>query len=128
MCTFCEKDYDRMWIQTGGAYAMKDKFPVADGHTLIIPHRHVESFFHLTREEQEDMLWLMVRMREILRIRLDDIDGFTVGINDGAAAGQTVMHAHMHIIPRRVGDTENPRGGIRGVIPSKRDYREEETV
>ena len=103
------------------AYVIWDGFPVSKGHCLIIPKRVVKSFFDLKIDEKKMMLELVDEMRLEL-IDLYQPDGFNVGFNDGEAAGQTIMHCHIHLIPRYDGDVENPRGGVRGVIPSKQSY------
>ena len=92
------------------------------GHTLIIPKRHVPSFFDLTSEEQSSFLQILNSQKEKIRLQDNTVTGFNVGINDGKDSGQTVMHCHIHLIPRRKGDMENPRGGVRGVIPEKQSY------
>ncbi len=98
--------------------AIYDGFPVSPGHTLIIPKRHVASFFEATKEEQGAMLDLLAEMRQRLQTERNP-DGFNIGINDGAAAGQTVMHLHIHLIPRYAGDQPDPRGGVRWIFPDK---------
>ena len=103
------------------AYAKEDKFPVSQGHLLVIPKRHVSDWFSLTNEEQRAMLALLSRAKEYLDVRYRP-DGYNIGINCGKAAGQTIFHVHMHLIPRYAGDTDNPRGGVRGVISEKKDY------
>lgn len=103
------------------AVAVHDAFPVAPGHTLVIPLRHVGSFFELQESEQLAMLALLNRARA----RLEDEfapDGYTIGINDGPAAGQTVPHVHLHLIPRHAEDVPDPRGGVRWVIPDNANY------
>jgi diadenosine tetraphosphate (Ap4A) HIT family hydrolase len=103
------------------AFAIRDGFPVSAGHTLIVPRRLVAGWFEATREEQVAMLELL----EVVKAQLDAElrpDGYNIGINAGAAAGQTVMHLHMHLIPRFNGDVPDPRGGIRHVIPGKGNY------
>lgn len=119
-CVFCG-DMNRL-MENALAFAVYDKNPVSDGHMLIIPKRHVRSFFETSPEERKSMLELLERAREHL-IEEFEPDGFNIGINDGLAAGQTIMHLHIHIIPRYKGDIENPTGGIRGAIPEKRIYR-----
>ena len=106
----------------GSVAAFKDGHPVTPGHLLIIPQRHVSDGLVLSARELQDSRELIRQLVE--NIRHDDpaVTGFNIGINIGASAGQTVMHAHIHLIPRRDGDTETPRGGVRGVIPGKRDY------
>ncbi len=101
--------------------AILDGFPVAEGHSLVVPKRHVASPFDLPDEEQAALWHLVALVRTGLMEWLKP-DGFNVGVNDGLAAGQTVMHAHIHIIPRRRGDVPDPRGGVRWVVPSKAVY------
>jgi ATP adenylyltransferase len=122
-CRFCTnmiksrivEEYETVW-------AIMDKYPVTEGHHLIIPKRHTQDWFSMTSRERNDTELLL----RIIKNRLADTDrtitGFNIGINCGASAGQTIFHAHTHLIPRRVGDTLNPRGGVRGVIPDKMSY------
>jgi diadenosine tetraphosphate (Ap4A) HIT family hydrolase len=98
-----------------------DRYPVSEGHVLVVPFRHVPDFFDLNREEQSALLGLLTRARVSLPFNRPP-DGFNVGINVGTAAGQTVMHAHVHLIPRYAGDVPDPRGGVRFVIPQKAKY------
>lgn len=121
-CPFCAPENDRELItESATAYALFDKYPVTPGHALIIPKKHLSDYFELSGHTKT-ALWLMVdRVRELLRERFQPA-GFNVGINVGAAAGQTVPHVHIHLIPRYIGDTPNPRGGVRHVIPEKGDY------
>lgn len=118
-CVFCslieKKDY---YLESDLCVALFDGFPVSEGHTLIIPKRHVETYFDLSKEEMEDMYSLSLRVKEFLDSKYHP-DGYNVGFNCGEAAGQTVMHAHMHIIPRYKGDSDNPRGGIRKAVKRK---------
>ena len=105
------------------AAALRDGFPVSDGHTLVLPRRHVQSVFELAGEEQQEVWSLVAEVRDRLRSTLGSVpDGFNVGPNDGVQAGQTVMHAHVHVIPRYKGDMPDPRGGIRWVLPRKANY------
>jgi diadenosine tetraphosphate (Ap4A) HIT family hydrolase len=108
-------------METAQAVAFSDGFPVAPGHTLVIPRRHVASIFDLAPEVQAAVWDLVVQMRGNL---MQDAhpDGFNIGVNDGTAAGQTVMHAHIHVIPRWRDDVPDPRGGRRRVIPAKAAY------
>jgi len=101
--------------------AIYDGFPVSPGHLLIIPKRHIASFFEATDQEQTALFKLLVEARE-LALKEYFPDGFNVGINDGATAGQTVMHLHIHLIPRYAGDHSDPRGGVRWIFPEKADY------
>jgi diadenosine tetraphosphate (Ap4A) HIT family hydrolase len=102
-------------------FARWDKYPVTEGHLLIILNRHVADYFSVTAEERT-ALWTMVEEGKKLLDERFKPDGYNVGINVGAAAGQTIMHCHLHLIARRSGDTSNPRGGIRAVIAGKADY------
>ena len=120
-CPFCTLDQSSIVLVNDHAVAIYDVFPVTLGHSLIIPKRHVESFFETTKEEQAAMLDLLDEMRWVLLKELTP-DGFNIGINDGAAAGQTVMHLHIHLIPRFNGDVEDPRGGVRWIMPDKAPY------
>ncbi len=122
-CPFCHRvEGGEVAEQNVLAAAFPDGYPVSEGHTLIVPKRHEGDFFRLTPDEQDSILELARLIQG--RLRKDDtVDGFNIGINVGKAAGQTVGHAHMHVIPRRAGDVENPRGGVRHVIPSKGDYQ-----
>jgi diadenosine tetraphosphate (Ap4A) HIT family hydrolase len=118
-CVFCKIENSE--FENELAQAIFDKFPVNPGHLLIIPKRHVVSLFETTAAERTALFELLQQGRELLQ-RQYQPDGFNIGINDGIAAGQTVMHLHIHLIPRFTGDIENPRGGVRGVIPGKRVY------
>tara|TARA_B100000674_G_C37144210_1_gene603553 strand:- start:116 stop:490 length:375 start_codon:yes stop_codon:yes gene_type:complete len=121
-CIFCNLEPSRIEDRNEFFVAIKDLYPVTEGHTLIIPSRHVESFFELTRDEEIAMLDMLSSQKEELSQLDTTITGFNVGINDGEDAGQTIMHCHIHLIPRRKGDMESPRGGVRGVIPGKQSY------
>ena len=103
------------------ALVIFDRYPVNPGHVLILPKRHVSDFFATTSQERDAMLSLVAEMKRRTDEKLAP-DGYNVGVNVGIAAGQTVMHVHLHLIPRFFGDTENPRGGVRGVIPAKQSY------
>lgn len=113
---------DKLWRnQNKSAVAIRDKYPVSQGHTLIVPKRIVSSIFDLTESEFLDC-WRLLLDEKIKLIVEYHPDGFNVGINTGEVAGQTISHAHIHLIPRYKGDHPNPRGGIRSVIPGKADY------
>ena len=107
--------------QNNTFFAIYDEFPVSDGHVLIIPKRHVESIFDITREELEDLFDLIRKVRELVDRKYSP-DGYNIGVNEGYAAGKTIDHLHIHLIPRYIGDVENPVGGVRNVIPGKGDY------
>jgi len=113
-------DRSRWVAQNEHAFATRDTFPVSAGHTLIIPKREVVSIFELSTEETAACWLLVAEQRNVLMNTLDPApDAFNVGINDGAVAGQTIGHAHIHLIPRYRGDHPSPRGGVRAIIPGK---------
>lgn len=121
-CPFCNPDTEReLIVESATAYAIYDKFPVNDGHALIIPKRHIENYFDLTFKEQAACIFMLNRVKGIISEKCNP-DGFNIGINIGEKAGQTVNHVHIHLIPRYNGDVEEPRGGVRGVIPNKQKY------
>jgi len=120
-CQFCSLNTSRIIISNTHATAIYDGFPVSPGHSLIIPNRHIASFFEASKEEQSAMLELLSEMRQLLQQERNPA-GFNIGINDGASAGQTVMHLHIHLIPRYNGDTKDPRGGVRWIMPDKAPY------
>ena len=121
-CPFCTLPPERIISENELAVAIRDGYPVTDGHTLIIPRRHVADYFELHQPEQNAIESLVKECRTALLNADSKIDGFNVGANVGQSAGQTVFHVHIHLIPRRTGDIDNPRGGVRGVIPDKRIY------
>jgi len=121
VCPFCSIASDKIIGSNAYAYAIYDTTPVAQGHLLIIPKRHVASYFDLSSEEQIACWKLVNKMHGAMNSTFNP-NGFNVGINVNAAAGQTVWHVHIHLIPRFQGDVENPRGGVRAVIPSKQNY------
>ena len=118
-CIFCQmKDYI---LENELAYAIYDKYPVGKGHMLFIPKRHVKDFFDITKEEREAIFELIDEGKKLLDKKYSP-DSYNVGINCGEHAGQTIMHVHVHLIPRYIGDIKNPTGGVRGVIPEKMKY------
>lgn len=120
-CPFCNLAPARIAASNPYGVVVRDGYPVSPGHTLIIPRRHIGSFFELEQEERDALLMLL----DNAKTRLDDDlhpAGYNVGINDGPAAGQTIPHLHIHLIPRYSGDQLDPRGGIRWVLPDKADY------
>lgn len=122
-CLFCEVEKSRLRRENEFAVAFLDEFPVTVGHTLIAPKRHVAGLFDLTVAEQAAVWQLTALVRQELAAEVD-AQSFTIGVNDGPAAGQTIMHAHVHVIPRRNGDVADPRGGIRWVVPRNAPYWE----
>ena len=120
-CPFCELNERELIVENDVAYAFYDCYPVSKGHALITPKSHVASLYELTSDHQQE-IWALVRQaREVVSGQFDP-DGFNIGLNDGEAAGQTVGHAHVHVIPRYIGDLPDPRGGVRWVIPSRANY------
>jgi diadenosine tetraphosphate (Ap4A) HIT family hydrolase len=122
-CPFCRMAGDRVPEDSPSAMAFPDAFPIAAGHTLVVPRRHVASIFDLAPAEQAELWRLVAQVRRELGDRFHP-DGFNIGVNDGPAAGQTIFHAHIQVIPRYHGDVADPRGGIRWVIPDKAAYWE----
>lgn len=120
-CPFCTLADEQKIETTEHCFAFRDRYPVSPGHTLIVPRRHVSSFFELTSDERRDLLELMVLCKDQLDLEFNP-DGFNIGLNDGPEAGQTVMHVHLHLIPRYKGDVEDPRGGVRWVLPEHARY------
>jgi diadenosine tetraphosphate (Ap4A) HIT family hydrolase len=120
-CTFCTLDNSRVILSNPHAIAIYDGFPISPGHALIIPKRHIALLFEATREEQAALFDLLAAMQQHLHDERNP-DGFNIGINDGQAAGQTVMHLHIHLIPRYAGDQPDPRGGVRWIFPDKAAY------
>ena len=120
-CPFCTLDCSEIIRANDLALAVHDRFPVTPGHSLILPRRHIFSFFEATPAEQAALFELVAGMRDLLQ-REHTPDGYNIGINDGIAAGQTVMHLHIHLIPRYGGDTADPRGGVRWIMPEKAPY------
>jgi diadenosine tetraphosphate (Ap4A) HIT family hydrolase len=120
-CPFCDLEPDKNLLENEVGIALWDAFPVTEGHTLVVPKKHVECLYDLPAEEQAALWRLVGEVRGRLFQELHPA-GFNIGVNDGRAAGQTVMHAHIHVIPRRMDDDPDPRGGIRRVIPKKARY------
>jgi diadenosine tetraphosphate (Ap4A) HIT family hydrolase len=120
-CPFCRLDPAQLVMANELAVAVYDNYPVTRGHTLLIPRRHIGSFFEATEAERDALFALLAAMREKL-MATHRPDGFNIGINDGAAAGQTVMHLHIHLMPRYLDDTADPRGGVRWIIPDRAPY------
>lgn len=120
-CPFCTLDPSRIILSYGHSLAIMDGFPISPGHALIIPRRHIASLFDATSDEREALLELLAQVKIEIQEKYKP-DGFNIGINEGAAAGQTVMHLHIHLIPRYSGDIPDPRGGVRWIFPEKADY------
>ena len=121
-CIFCKLENHSIVSSSNFFHVIRDSFPVTHLHTLIIPKRHVETYFDLDEDECTELSSVLKSERQNI-LNLDEtVQAFNIGINAGAEAGQTIFHCHIHLIPRRRGDVENPRGGVRGVIPHKQNY------
>ena len=120
-CPFCTLPADRIIFSNSHGIVIRDGYPVSPGHTLVIPRRHTGSFFDLAEQERNALLTLLDEARRRLDREMAP-DGYNIGINDGPAAGQTVPHLHIHLIPRYLGDRSDPRGGVRWIMPEKADY------
>ena len=120
-CPFCNPASDEIVVKNDLCYARWDKFPVNEGHLLIIPFRHTPDFFSMTPEERSAIGDLVVACRQLVDAKFSPA-GYNIGFNVGEVGGQTVMHCHCHVIPRYVGDVPEPKGGVRGVVPDKRGY------
>lgn len=121
-CIFCNPDSEReLIVESAMAYSIFDKYPVNKGHALIIPKKHVANYFELSFKEQSACWFMLNKVKEIVSEKFKP-NGFNIGINVGETAGQTIHHVHIHLIPRYNGDVEEPKGGVRGVIPNKQKY------
>ncbi len=120
-CPFCTLEGCNVTAETELTLTLRDNYPVSQGHTLIIPKRHVTSLFHLNQDEYLAVFKALHLAKEQLAEQYEP-DGYNIGINDGVAAGQTIMHLHLHLIPRYRGDCVDPRGGIRLLFPEKAPY------
>ncbi|WP_419594662.1 HIT family protein [Thiolapillus sp.] len=120
-CPFCHLPQKRILLSNAYGIAIRDAYPVSVGHTLILPHRHVASFFEIKPEERMALLDLLDEARITLD-KLNRPEGYNIGINDGITAGQTISHLHIHLIPRYKGDLPDPRGGVRWIFPKKAKY------
>lgn len=121
-CLFCDIPKERVIAENTLAYAIRDGYPVTPLHTLIIPKRHATTYFDLLEEEILACNELVKELRASILSEDLTVDGFNIGMNAGESAGQTVFHCHIHLIPRRLGDVENPRGGVRHLMPGKGYY------
>ena len=121
-CLFCEIQKERILDEDNLFYVIRDGFPVTDLHTLVIPKRHVETYFDLYQPELNSCNRMIQKFKQQIEKEDVSVKGFNIGINNGEVSGQTIFHCHIHLIPRREGDVKNPRGGVRGVIPNKQEY------
>jgi ATP adenylyltransferase len=125
-CIFCKKINCKILKQLKYFFIIRDTaYPVTEHHTLIITNRHVSDFFELSEEENQELNQILKNQKKELKDLDCKITGFNVGVNVGKDAGQSIMHCHIHLIPRRKGDVEDPRGGVRGVIPERQKYRKQ---
>ena len=123
-CIFCNKTNCKVISSTKHFFIIRDTaYPVTKHHTLIITNRHVDDYFDLNKEEINDLDEILKNQKRELKQLDKDISAFNIGVNIGRDAGQSIMHCHIHLIPRRKGDVEDPRGGVRGVIPEKQKYK-----
>ncbi len=122
-CIFCnwKDDKDKVVFENDLAFSIYDGFPVNKGHMLFMTKRHVKDFFETTKEERNAIFELVDKAKNMLDEKYSP-DGYNVGMNCGESAGKSIMHIHVHLIPRYKGDVENPRGGVRGVIPKNQNY------
>lgn len=121
-CLFCKLETRSYIKNTPLAFAIRDGFPITEHHTLIIPHRHVPTYFDLNKDELDAINALLTALKNDIEKEDPQVTGFNIGINNGESAGQTIFHCHIHLIPRRDGDVKNPRGGVRHTIPGKGFY------
>ena len=121
-CIFCQIPKDRILFENNLIYAIFDGFPVTKYHSLIIPKRHIKDFFDLSEDELLSANKILHQMKEHILSIDESVTGFNIGMNAGESAGQTVFHCHIHLIPRRDEDVEDPRGGVRHTIPGKGSY------
>ena len=123
-CIFCNKTNCKVISSTKYFFIIRDTaYPVTKHHTLIITNRHVDDYFDLNKEEINDLDEILKNQKRELKQLDKEISAFNIGVNIGRDAGQSIMHCHIHLIPRRKGDVEDPRGGVRGVIPEKQKYK-----
>ena len=122
-CLFCNINESGLAEENDLAYASYDSFPVTDMHCLIIPKRHVKDYFDLTDEEIIACNTLIKNIKKEIEFKDPNVKGFNIGSNAGKISGQSILHCHIHLIPRREGDVNNPKGGVRSVIPSKQHYK-----
>ncbi len=122
-CIFCVIRKEELQFENRLAYSSIDSYPVSEFHSLIVPKRHVETYFELSYEEIQACNELILKTKEKISKQDSSVKGFNIGTNAGKIAGQSIMHCHIHLIPRREGDVEDPQGGVRSVIPKKQHYK-----
>ena len=124
-CLFCNAKESGIAAENEFAYASYDSYPVSDFHCLIIPKRHVKDYFEMSDEELLACNDLIIKIKNEILAKDKSVKAFNIGTNAGKISGQSIMHCHIHLIPRREGDVENPQGGVRSVIPKKQHYKRE---
>ena len=122
-CIFCKIKHEELQFENQLAYSSIDSYPVSEFHSLIVPKRHVETYFELNNEEIQACNELILKTKEKILKQDPSVKGFNIGTNAGKTAGQSIFHCHIHLIPRRLGDVDNPQGGVRSVIPKKQYYK-----
>ena len=122
-CLFCDSKKSGIAHENDLAYASYDSYPVSDHHCLIIPKRHIKDYFDMTNDELIACNDLIQKVKNEILNKDVNVKGFNIGTNSGKIAGQSIMHCHIHLIPRREGDVDNPQGGVRSVIPNKQHYK-----
>ena len=122
-CIFCKIRKKELQFENQLSYSSIDSYPVSEFHSLIVPKRHVETYFELSSEEIQACNELILKTKEKILKQDSSVKGFNIGTNAGKIAGQSIMHCHIHLIPRREGDVEDPQGGVRSVIPKKQHYK-----
>ena len=121
-CIFCKVRKEELQFENQLAYSSTDSYPVSKFHCLIVPKRHVREYFELSAEEVQACHELILKTKDKILKEDTTVKGFNIGTNSGKTAGQSIMHCHIHLIPRREGDVDNPQGGVRSVIPLKQHY------
>ncbi len=121
-CIFCKVKPNEILYETKYAYASYDTYPVTKFHSLVFPKRHISNFFDLNNDELIDCNELIKKIRKKILNDDSSVKGFNIGTNAGKVSGQSILHCHIHLIPRRQDDVDNPQGGVRAVIPSKQHY------
>ncbi len=121
-CIFCKIKSNEIQFENNLAYSSMDSYPVSKFHSLIIPKRHIKNYFELTKEEFQKCNELIFKTKEYIISQDSTVEGFNIGTNIGTVAGQSIMHCHIHLIPRRKGDVNKPQGGVRSVISKKQHY------
>lgn len=121
-CLFCNTSKKEIIFENDLAFVAFDSYPVSQFHSLIIPKRHIQNYFDLTNDELLACHGLLLKIKNKINSDDNTVGGFNIGVNSERIAGQSILHCHIHLIPRRVGDVDNPQGGVRSVIPSRQHY------